>query len=44
MSFYLSVASISSHTLVNVYSIWWYLGVLPVFHRPEVVDIGVNTL
>ena len=25
-------------------SIWWYLGVLPVLHRPEVVDIGVNTI
>ena len=24
-------------------SIWWYLRVLPVLHRPEVVDIGVNT-
>ena len=23
-------------------SIWWYLRVLPVLHRPEVVDIGVN--
>ena len=21
--------------------IWWYLRVLPVLHRPEVVDIGV---
>ena len=21
-------------------SIWWYLHVLPVLHRPEVVDIG----
>ena len=25
-------------------SIWWYLRVWPVFHRPEVVDIGVNTI
>ena len=25
-------------------SIWWYLRVFPVFHRPEVVDIGVNTI
>ena len=25
-------------------SIWWYLRVLPVLHRPEVVDIGVKTL
>ena len=25
-------------------SIWWYLRVLPVLHRPEVVDIGVNTI
>ena len=25
-------------------SIWWYLRVLPVHHRPEVVDIGVNTI
>ena len=23
-------------------SIWWYLRVLPVLHRPEVVDIGVK--
>ena len=23
---------------------WWYLRVLPVLHRPEVVDIGVNTM
>ena len=23
--------------------IWWYLRVLPVLHRPKVVDIGVNT-
>ena len=25
-------------------SIWWYLRVLPVLHRPEVVDIGVNNI
>ena len=25
-------------------SIWWYLRVLSVLHRPEVVDIGVNTI
>ena len=25
-------------------SIWWYLRVLPVLHRPEVVDIGVDTI
>ena len=25
-------------------SIWWYLRILPVLHRPEVVDIGVNTI
>ena len=25
-------------------SIWWYLRVLPVLHRPEVEDIGVNTI
>ena len=25
-------------------SICWYLRVLPVPHRPEVVDIGVNTI
>ena len=25
-------------------SIWWSLRVLPVLHRPEVVDIGVNTI
>ena len=25
-------------------SIWWYLRVLPVLHRPEVVDIGVYTI
>ena len=24
-------------------SIWWYLRVLPVLHRPEVVDIGVKS-
>ena len=24
--------------------ICWYLRVLPVLHRPQVVDIGVNTL
>ena len=24
-------------------SICWYLRVLPVLHRPEEVDIGVNT-
>ena len=24
-------------------SVWCYLRVLPVLHRPEVVDIGVNT-
>ena len=31
-------------TLVNVYVDCWYLRVLPVLHRPEVVDIGVNTI
>ena len=31
-------------TLVHVKSIWWYLGVLQVLHRPVVVDIGVNTI
>ena len=25
-------------------SICWYLRVLPVLRRPEVVDIGVNTI
>ena len=25
-------------------SICWYLWVLPVLHRPAVVDIGVNTI
>ena len=25
-------------------TIWWYIRVLPVLHRPEVVDIGVNTI
>ena len=25
-------------------SIWWYLHILPVLHRPKVVDIGVNTI
>ena len=25
-------------------SIFWYLSVLQVLHRPEVVDIGVNTI
>ena len=24
--------------------IWWYLRVLPVLHRPEVVDFGANTI
>ena len=24
-------------------SIWWFLRVLPVLHRPEVVDIGVKS-
>ena len=24
-------------------SIWWYLRILPVLHRPEVVDIGVKS-
>ena len=25
-------------------SIWWHLRALPVLNRPEVVDIGVNTI
>ena len=25
-------------------SICWYLCVLPILHRPDVVDIGVNTI
>ena len=25
-------------------SIWWYLRVLPVLHRREVLDIDVNTI
>ena len=25
-------------------SIWWYLRILPVLYRPEVVDTRVNTL
>ena len=25
-------------------SIWWFLRVLPVLHRPEKVDTGVNTI
>ena len=25
-------------------SIWWYLRVLPVLHRPAVVDFGVSTI
>ena len=25
-------------------SIWWYLRELPVLYRPEMVDIGVNTI
>ena len=33
----------SSITLVNVY-VDLYLRVLPVLHRPEVVDIGVDTI
>ena len=32
------------NTLVNVYIICWYLRILPVLHRPDVVDIGVNTI
>ena len=31
-------------TLVNVYVDLVYLRVLPVLHRPEVLDIGVNTI
>ena len=33
-------------TLVNVRytSIWWYFRVLPVLHRPDVIDIDVNTI
>ena len=31
------------HTGIMYTSICWYLRVLPVLHRPEVVDIGVNT-
>ena len=25
-------------------SIWWYLRVLPVLHKPEVIHFGVNTI
>ena len=32
------------HTGKCIRLIWWYLCVLPVLHRPEVVDIGVNTV
>ena len=32
------------NTLVNVYVDLVVLRVLPVLHRPEVVDIGVNTI
>ena len=39
-----SVSSSTSHTGKMYTSIWWYLRVLPVLHRPEVVDIGVNTI
>ena len=31
-------------TLVNIYVDLVYLRVLPVLHRPEVVDIDVNTI
>ena len=37
----------TTHILVNVYnntSILWYLCVLPVLHKPEVVDIGVKII
>ena len=25
-------------------SVWWYLSILPVLHRPDMVDIGVYTI
>ena len=31
-------------TLVMYTPICWYLRVLPALHRPEVIDIGVNTI
>ena len=30
--------------VMNIYVICWYLCILPVLHRPEVVYIGVNTI
>ena len=33
----------SSHWKMNT-SIWWYLRILPVLQRPEVVDIDFNTI
>ena len=36
-----------SNIFLNAYVLtWicWYLRILPVLHRPEVVDIGVNTI
>ena len=32
------------HTGKCITSIWWYLRLLPVLHRQEVTDIGVNIL
>ena len=32
------------NTLVMHTSIWWCYRVLPVLHRPEVVDIGANII
>ena len=37
-------SEISNFTLVNVYVVCWYLRIVPVLHRPEVVDIGVKTI
>ena len=39
-----SIYHMAQNTLVMYTSIWWYLRVLLVLHRPEVVDIGVNTI
>ena len=40
----LSESSSIKNTLVNVYVDLLVLRVLPVLHRPEVVDIGVNNI
>ena len=43
-AFYMRFMSAANTHWCMYTSIWWYLRVLPVLHRPEVVDIGVNTI